>query len=167
MSRIIRAPSDQTLSWQISRLHHRMWKIAIMSCISGFREVSWRKGTKIIAWFTWKWLKPLPIKWFKSSKWWKLHGLPLSWLMVFNLKDGHNDYKRWFACFVAKNVKDRSFVVFWKCQGKALKFFVCIVYIECRVERIYRLVVKKAKNEVGNHPSHDATLTANLYVAKT
>ena len=44
------------------------------------------------------------VKWFKRSKWWKLPGVPLSWrLVLFN--DGHNGYKRWFACFVAKNVR--------------------------------------------------------------
>ena len=34
------------------------------------------------------------------------------------------------------------------------------------MERIYRRVIPKA-TEVGNHPSHDATLTADLHVAKT
>ena len=49
------------------------------------------------------------------------------------LDDGHKGYKRWFACFVAeKKVKYRSFVIFWKYQGKALKFVVvvCIVYMQ-------------------------------------
>ena len=34
------------------------------------------------------------------------------------------------------------------------------------VERFYRCIPLKAKNEVGNHPSHDATLTADLNVPK-
>ena len=30
-----------------------------------------------------------------------------------NLNDGHNGYKRWFTCFLAKKkVKNRSFVIF-------------------------------------------------------
>ena len=37
----------------------------------------------------------------------------------------------------------------------------------CSVERIYRHIVPKGKNEVGNHPSHDATLTADFHVVKT
>ena len=37
----------------------------------------------------------------------------------------------------------------------------------CSVERIYGRDFPKTKNEVGNHPSHDATLTADLHVAKT
>ena len=39
-------------------------------------------------------------------------------------------------------------------------FFIFIV------ERIYRCIGPKAKNKVGNHPSHDATLNADLHVAK-
>ena len=35
----------------------------------------------------------------------------------------------------------------------------------CSVEQIYCCVVHKAKNKVGNHPSHDAKLTADLHVA--
>ena len=31
--------------------------------------------------------------------------------------------------------------------------------------QIYRRIVRKAKNNVGNHSSHDATLTADLHVA--
>lgn len=52
--------SDQTLSWQISRLHHCdlmwfvMWNIAITLCVGGFCPVNRRKGTKIVAWFNWK-----------------------------------------------------------------------------------------------------------------
>ena len=34
-----------------------------------------------------------------------------------------NAYKRWFACLKAKIVKDLSFVVFWRYQGKTLKSF--------------------------------------------
>ena len=35
------------------------------------------------------------------------------------------------------------------------------------MERIYGRDFPKTKNEVENHPSHDATLTADLHVAKT
>ena len=50
-----RDPSDQTLSWRISRLGYGdlmwlfMWKLAIISCSVGFRAGNGRKGTKIIA----------------------------------------------------------------------------------------------------------------------
>ena len=52
----------------------------------------------------------------------------------------------------SKKVKDRSFVVFWKYQGKALKFLSLLLFTSCtcNVERIYRRVVPKAKTEVGN-----------------
>ena len=36
-----------------------------------------------------------------------------------------NAYKRWFACFEAKIVKDLSLVVFSRYQGKTLKSFFC------------------------------------------
>ena len=46
-----------------------------------------------------------------------------------NLNDGHNSYKRWFACFVAKKSKiDHLWfdVIFWKFQGKgSLGVFCC------------------------------------------
>ena len=46
-------------------------------------------------------------------------------------------------------------MVFWKCQGKAMKFLLLLLLLlfascTCNVERIYRRVVPKAKNEVGN-----------------
>ena len=43
---------------------------------------------------------------------------------------------------LAKKVKDRLFVVFWKYQGKAA-------------------------NGVGSHPSYDATLPAHLHIVET
>ena len=51
-----------------------------------------------------------------------------------NLNDSHNGNRCWFACFVLKKGKDRSFVAFQKYQGYALKFVVvfvvCIVYMQ-------------------------------------
>ena len=79
-----------------------------------------------------------------------------------NLNDGHNGYRRWFACF-----KDRSFVVFSKYQGKALKFLLLFASYTSSVDRIYGRVVRRPKMKVGNHPSHNAIVTADLHVAKT
>ena len=45
--------------------------------------------------------------------------------------------------------------------------FSCIAYLQRGTNSRYRCVLPKAKNEVGSHPSHDATLTADLRVAKT
>ena len=59
-------------------------------------------------------------------------------------------------------VKDLSFVVFLKYQGKALKYYFCSHQVQ-----IYFQVIPKAKNEVGNHPRHDAILAADLHIAKT
>ena len=53
-------------------------------------------------------------------------------------------------------------MIFWKYQGKALQSYFCSHQVQ-----IYRWVILKAKNEVGNHPCHDATLAADLHIAKT
>ena len=92
--------------------------------------------------------------------------MTITWFAVIltsrfiNLNDGHNGYKRWFACFEAKKVKDRSL---WSSESfnKRLCFFVLFSSGKCCVEPPYRRV------EVDNHPSHEATLTADLRVAKT
>ena len=104
------------------------------------------------------------IKRFKGSKWWKLLGC-----RYLDFWFGHYGYKRYFACFVAKKMKDRSLVVIWKYQGKVLKFFFVfnIMYMLRGTNSRYLPVVPKAKSEVGSRPSHDATLTAGLHVAKT
>ena len=65
-----------------------------------------------------------------------------------------------------KKVKDGSFVVIEGIQERFLEdffFLLCIVYI---TNSRYRSVVPKAKNEVGSHPSHDATLTATSMKSK-
>ena len=43
-----------------------------------------------------------------------------------------------------------------------MKYYFCSHQVQ-----IYCQVIPKAKNEVGNHPRHDATLAADLYIAKT
>ena len=48
-----------------------------------------------------------------------------------NLNVGHNGYKRWFACFVAKKGKDRSFVVL-KVSRKGSEVFCC-----CCLHRVH------------------------------
>ena len=52
----------------------------------------------------------------------------------------------------------RKVVFSWECLN--------IFATGCSVERIQSRVIPKAKNEVGNRPSHDATLTADLHVPK-
>ena len=40
-------------------------------------------------------------------------------------------------------------------------------YFRSHQVQIYCQVIPKAKNEVGNHPRHDATLAADVHIAKT
>ena len=113
-----------------------MWKLAIISCTVEFRAGNERKGTKIIAWFNWKWL----IKWFKRSK----------YLVAAMLTSGLAQRLQALVSLLrSKKVKDRLFVVFWKYQGKALKFLSLLLFTSCtcNVERIYRRVVPKAKKK--------------------
>ena len=68
--------------WRISRLRHRdvmlwfgMWKLPItVSC--GKWKPKRDKNDRLV-----ELKKTETIKWFKRRKWWKLLGLPLSWLL--------------------------------------------------------------------------------------
>ena len=116
-----------------------MWKLAIISCTVEFRAGNERKETKIIAWFNWKWL----IKWFKRSK----------YLVAAMLTSGlAQRLQALVGLLRSKKVKDRSFVVFWKYQGKALKFFVVIVVYIVYVQRRTNLPSRRSEGqkEVGN-----------------
>ena len=116
-----------------------MWKLAIISCTVEFRAGNERKGTKIIAWFNWKWL----IKWFKRSK----------YLVAAMLTSGLAQRLQALVRLLrSKKVKDRSFVVFWKYQGKALKFLSLLLFTSCtcNVEPNLPSRCSEGQKEVGN-----------------
>lgn len=52
-----------------------------------------------------------------------------------NLNDGHNGYKRWFTCFLAKKSQKSIICDLLKAsrKGQALKFFVVVAVIVCIV----------------------------------
>ena len=61
-------------------------------------------------------------KWLKRSKWWKLLTAILTFGFINLTMVTTATSVGWLAS-KQKKVKDRSVVVFWKCQGKALKSF--------------------------------------------
>ena len=108
-------------------------------------EQKWKKRDKNICLVQLKMIET--IKRFKRSKQWKLLGC-----RYLDFSFGHNGYKRWFACFVAKKGKYRSFVVIWKYQGNALMFY--FASLTCSVERIHRTVASSRRpHGVAERPS--------------
>ena len=146
--------------WRISRLRHRdlmlwfgMWKLPIMvSC--GKWKPKRDKNDRLVE------LKMTEtIKWFKRRKWWKLLGLPLSWLLFHETMATRPTSVGSLALYQkqleidhlrsSESIKERlwSFCLFASCT--------------CSLEQIHRRVVPKAKNdEVANHPSRDAVGTS-------
>ena len=99
------------------------------------------------------------IKWLKRSKWWKLLGFAAILTFGFiNLTMVTTATSVGSLALKQKEVKDRSFVVFWKYQGKALTSFSGLPRVHAVWNGFTREVVPKTKNEVLKHPSHDALL---------
>ena len=99
------------------------------------------------------------IKWLKRSKWWRLLGFAAILTFGFiNLTMVTTTTSVGSLASKQKKVKDRSFVVFLKYQGKALKSFFGLPRVHAAWNGFTREVVPNIKNEVLNHPSHDALL---------
>ena len=99
------------------------------------------------------------INWLKRSKWWKLLGFAAILTFGFiNLTMVTTATSVGSLASKQKKVKDRSFVVFWKYQGKALKSFFGLPRVHAAWKGFTREVVPNTRNEVLNHPSHDALL---------
>ena len=108
--------------------------------------------------------------WKDRRKWCKITWFAATLTSGFiNWNDGHIGYKR--VRLLRSKKRQRSIICgLLKVSRKGFEvFFLCVFVCLHRVHAAWNefRVVPKAKNEVSNHLSHDATLTADLHVTKT